>query len=227
MENVRHDVKKQFNDVAQVYDKQREKLIPCFKDFYTIATALAELENDCPKVIDLGAGTGLFSSYILNKYPKAQLTLIDLSEGMLEIAKKRFHNHDDIKYIVSDYTKYEYQERYDLVISSLSIHHLTDSEKKDLYHKVYSIMNNNSIFINADQVLGNTDFLDSLYKSDWENYIEHSGLDRNEITAARERTKLDKMTTLELQLKWLKDAGFSDVDCMYKYYNFVVMYARK
>jgi tRNA (cmo5U34)-methyltransferase len=197
MENVRHDLKKQFNEVAQNYDKQREKLIPCFEDFYKVATALTELENDCPTVLDLGAGTGLFSSFILQKYPKAKLTLIDLSEGMLEIAKKRFHNHSDIKYIVSDYTKFEYQERFDLVISSLSIHHLIDSEKKDLYQRVYSIMNNNSIFINADQVLGNTEFLDSLYKSDWRNYIEHSGLDQIEITSAHERTKLDKMTTLE------------------------------
>jgi len=227
MENTRHDLQKQFNEVAQNYDKQRKKLIPCFEDFYKIATALAELENDSPKVLDLGAGTGLFSSYILKKYPNAHLTLIDLSEGMLEIAKKRFHHHVDIKYIVSDYSKFEYQERYDLVISSLSIHHLIDSEKMELYHKVYSIMNNNSIFINADQVLGNTKFLDFLYKSDWEKYIEYSGLDQNEITSARERTKLDKMTTLDQQLEWLNDAGFSDVDCMYKYYNFVVMYARK
>ncbi len=45
--------------------------------------------------------------------------------------------------------------------------------------------------------------------------------------ASYERTKLDKMATLDQQLSWLTEIGFADVDCMYKYYNFVVMFARK
>lgn len=227
MEFNRLDIKEQFNEAAQKYDKQRAKLIPCFDDFYKIASDLASLETDSPKVLDLGAGTGLFSSYILNKYPKATLTLIDLSENMLDIAKTRFQNKPNIQYIAGDYTQFEYLEQFDLVISSLSIHHLNDSEKKHLYQKVYSIMKSNSIFINADQILGNTEFLDSLYKSDWRNYIEHSGLDQVEISSAIERTKLDRMTTLDQQLRWLNESGFTDVDCIYKYYNFVVMFARK
>lgn len=42
---------------------------------------------NAPTILDLGAGTGLYSSLILAKYSKAHITLIDLSEGMLEIAK--------------------------------------------------------------------------------------------------------------------------------------------
>ena len=213
--------------MAQQYDRQRKKLIPCFDDFYQIAADVAKLENDTPDVLDLGAGTGLFSSFIVRKYPKARLTLIDLSEGMLDIAKTRFHGRPDVRYIVGDYTKFEFRERFDLVISSLSIHHLTDAEKKELYRNVFSILKNNGIFMNADQVLGSTEFLDSLYRSEWKHYVEHSGLDRKEILAAYERTRLDKMTTLERQIQWLNEIGFSDADCIYKYYNFVVMFARK
>lgn len=227
MEKDRHNIQERFNEAAQNYDQQRKKLIPCFEDYYGVATALAESEHDAPAVLDLGAGTGLFSELILQKYPKAKVTLIDLSSGMLDIAKARFHEHPNVRYIVGDYTKFEYPERYDMVISSLSIHHLSDSEKKELYHKVYSIMKNSSVFINADQVLGNTEFIDSLYKSDWTKYIEHSGLGQAEISAAHERTKLDKMSTLDQQLNWLREIGFSDADCVYKYYNFVVMFARK
>lgn len=227
MVNDRYRIKTRFNENAQSYDKQRKKLIPCYDDFYGIATALAEAGSDCPKVLDLGAGTGLFSSFVLQKYPNAQLTLIDLSESMLNIAESRFDKVSNVQYFVGDYTTFDYPERYDLVISSLSIHHLLDSEKKALYHKLYSIMNRDGILVNADQVLGKTVFLDSLYKADWTNYVEHSGLAPEEISAAYERTKLDKMSTLDEQLSWLTEVGFSDVDCMYKYYNFVVMYARK
>lgn len=227
MNNDRVDIRTQFNKVSQRYDEQRRKLIPCFEDLYRIATTLAVLENDTPSVLDLGAGTGLMSSFILQKYPKLKLTLIDLSDGMLEIARARFSNHSNIKYIASDYTEFDYSEPYDLVISSLSIHHMIDSEKQELFQKLYSIMTPGSIFINVDQVLGNTDYLETLYKSDWKNHIENSGLDLVEISSAMERTKLDRMSTLDHQLQWLTEAGFSDVDCIYKYYNFVVMFARK
>ena len=194
---------------------------------YNIATSLAALEKHTLSVLDLGAGTGLMSSFVLQKHPNSKLTLIDLSEGMLDIAKARFSDNTSIKFIVSDYTQFEYTEKYDLVISSLSIHHLTDSEKKELFQKLYSIMTPDSIFINVDQVLGNTTYLEDLYTSDWRTYIENSGLELDEISSAMERTKLDKMSTLEQQLQWLTEAGFSDVDCIYKYFNFVVMFARK
>jgi len=62
------------------------------------------------------------------------------------------------------------------------------------------IFNDEGLFINADQVLGRTTYLDSLYKTDWKNKVEASGL---------------------------SNIGFSDVDCIYKYYNFVVLYGRK
>lgn len=227
MMNDKFDIKQQFNNISSKYDEQRKKLIPCFEDLYGTATALAVTKNDSPTVLDLGAGTGLLSSFILQKYPKSKLTLIDLSEGMLEIAKTRFSVHSNIKYFASDYTQFEYSEKFDLVISSLSIHHLTDNEKQELFQKLYSIMNPGSIFINVDQVLGTTEYLDNLYKADWLNYIHNSGLDQTEISSAIERTKLDRMSTLDQQLQWLTDAGFSDADCIYKYNNFVVLFARK
>ena len=224
---MNNDIRTQFDQVSQKYDEQRKKLIPCFEDLYNIATTLAASEKDTLSVLDLGAGTGLMSSFILQKHPNSKLTLIDLSEGMLDIAKARFSDNTSIEFVLSDYTQFEYTKKYDLVISSLSIHHLTDSEKKELYQKLYSIMTPDSIFINVDQVLGNTTYLEDLYKSDWRTYIENSGLEPGEISSAMERTKLDKMSTLEQQLQWLTEAGFSDVDCIYKYFNFVVMFARK
>ena len=88
-------------------------------------------------------------------------------------------------------------------------------------------MNKGGIFVNADQVLGQTPFIEALYKNDWKVKIENSGLSQAEIASAHERTKLDKMSTLEDQMNWLKESGFEDVDCVYKYYNFVVLFGRK
>ncbi|WP_139492321.1 class I SAM-dependent methyltransferase [Brevibacillus dissolubilis] len=217
----------QFDQIAKKYDEQRKKLIPCFHDFYQISVALANTTREAPAILDIGAGTGLFSSLVLEKYPNAHLTLIDISEKMLDVAKVRFQDRANVTYIVDDYTKHEFNEKFDIIISALSIHHLTELEKKNLYSTVFSLLNDNGVFINADQVLGHTDYIETLYKDDWKQKVESSGLSQEEISAAYERTKLDKMSTLDDQLTWLKEIGFSDVDCVYKYYNFVVFTGRK
>lgn len=227
MEHTRANVMAKFDEIASKYDEQRKKLIPCFDDFYSMAVSAAKTANDFPNILDVGAGTGLLSAFVMEKYPKASLTLVDISEKMLEMARVRFEKYPNVTYIVDDYTKHDFTEKFDVVISSLSIHHLTDMEKKNLYERIFSLLKADGVFVNADQVLGSTSYIDELYKTDWKQKVENSGLTRQEIMSAYERTKLDKMSTLEEQLNWLKEAGFSDVDCVYKYFNFVVLYGRK
>jgi tRNA (cmo5U34)-methyltransferase len=227
MGNSNNDVVSKFNQAAHVYDNQRRNLIPCFDDFYNISVSLAETGNESPRILDLGAGTGLMSSLLLKRYPAASLTLIDISEKMMEVAKMRFTDISNVAYIVDDYTNYIFENKFDIVVSALSIHHLTDPQKKILYKNTFDNLRNGGIFINADQVLGNTTFIDSLYKTDWQRKVEASELPQEDILSAYERTKLDKMSTLESQIDWLKESGFSDVDCIYKYFNFVVLFDRK
>jgi tRNA (cmo5U34)-methyltransferase len=88
-------------------------------------------------------------------------------------------------------------------------------------------MDSKGLFINADQILGRTTFLEALYTTDWRGKAKAADLNQNELSSALERMKLDKMATLDQQLTWLQEIGFEDVDCVYKYYNFVVMFARK
>lgn len=223
----RDDVRIKFDAVAHEYDQQRRKLIPCFDDFYGVSASIADVHTNTPRILDLGAGTGLFSSLLLQKYPEAEITLIDLSEKMLEIAKTRLNGYQNANYIVDDYTYFIANEKFDIIISALSIHHLSDSNKRELYKNSYLNLKENGVFINADQVLGHTSFIESLYKNDWKKKVEASDLSREEIESAHERMKLDKMSTLQTQINWLHEIGFTDVDCVYKYFNFVVLYGRK
>ena len=83
------------------------------------------------------------------------------------------------------------------------------------------------VFINADQVLGETQYMNTFYKNQWRSAIEKSGLRKEEILSGYERIKLDKEATLSQQLAWLRESGFSDVDFVYKYYHFAVMIGRR
>ncbi|MEG6521344.1 class I SAM-dependent methyltransferase [Desulfotomaculum sp. 1211_IL3151] len=227
MDSEFRDVREKFNNNASQYDSQRKKIIPCFDDFYSIAVSVAKTSNEKPNILDIGAGTGLLSFFALEKYPNANLTLIDISEKMLEQAKERFKGKPKVNYIIGDYSKYKFDKKYDVIISALSIHHLTEDEKKQLYKSIYLALNQNGVFVNADQVLGSTPYLETLYKGDWKDKVKRSGLSKEELSSAFERTNLDKMSTLEDQLKWLREIGFSDVDCIYKYFNFVVLFGRR
>jgi tRNA (cmo5U34)-methyltransferase len=221
------EVQRKFDEVSKKYNEQRKKFIPCFDDFYGVSVSVASVDMENPNILDIGAGTGLLSSFLMERYPKASFTLIDFSEKMLDVAKDRFRNSSNVKYIIGDYSKYDFTEKYDMVVSALSIHHLEDEEKKDLYKKSYSALKKNGVFINADIVYGETPFIENLNKTIWKRYIENSGLSQEEILAGYERSKLDKESRLDQQIDWLKEIGFCDVSCMYKFYHFAIIFGRK
>lgn len=222
-----NEIQKKFDDISKKYDEQRRKFIPCFDDFYGILVSVASVNTENPKILDIGAGTGLLSAFLMKRYPKASFTLIDISEKMLDIAKDRFRGNLNVEFIVADYSKISFIKKYDMVVSALSIHHLEDKEKKDIYKKSYSLLKQNGIIINADQVYGETPFIENLNKRVWRYYIENSGLPKEEILAGYERIKLDKESTVDQQINWLKEVGFCDASCIYKYYHFAVMFGRK
>jgi len=220
-------IKMHFDSVASQYDGQRKQLIPCFDDFYGSALNLTKMADNPFNVLDLGAGTGLFSAMIAKKYPGIDITLVDLSDEMLGIARQRLRDLPHATFIIADYLNHPFESSFDMVVSSLSIHHLTAVEKELLFVKVYKLLKPGGIFINADQVLGPDLRMDAFYKREWEEAINNSGLSYEELDQADQRTQLDKMSTLIEHIEWLKKAGFSAVDVVYKAYSFAVMFGRK
>jgi len=217
-----NNIKEQFDSVSAKYDSQRQYLIPCFNEFYTAALPLVKSLTHARKVLDIGAGTGLFSQFILDINPGLQFTLVDLSASMLSVARERFESEPNFEFIELDFSRDPLPGKYDLIISALAIHHLDDRAKASLYKSIYQSLNDGGLFINADQVSGRNLTFDNLYKFLWREKVSHSGLNHDAIVQAFERTKLDKFAPLEDQLQWLQEAGFTDVDCIYKNLNFAV-----
>lgn len=220
-------LKEKFDQNADLYDRQRRLVIPYMDELYNIMTDLARSEIPAPKILDLGAGTGLLTLHLLKRYDQADFVLIDLSEEMLKIAKRRFVDRANLKYIVGNYVKFDFKDKFDIITSSLSIHHLQHEDKKILYGKIYQMLNEGGIFLNADQVEAPTPANELEYQKNWMNKIDDGSLGEKEKESIMDRMKLDKPATLENNLKWLENIGFKDVDVFYKYYNFVVLYGKK
>lgn len=222
-------LQQQFNAISDKYDRQRRFLIPCFDDFYAVPQDLSESVKGVENILDIGAGTGLMSAFFHQKYPEANITLIDVSEEMLKKAKDRFEGEENTSYQLLDFTEANFEtEAYDLVISGLAIHHLEHADKQQLFKKIYKALKPGGMFINADQVEGTTPEIDAIYKGAWVNKVEAStGLSRAEKDVAYKRVQLDIMAPLDDQLNWLKVAGFKEVSNYYQYYNFVVFAGKK
>ncbi|MBD2435516.1 class I SAM-dependent methyltransferase [Nostoc sp. FACHB-110] len=223
------NIQEAFNKSAADYDSLRRLLIPCFDDFYQTAVEIIPSHELAPlKVLDLGAGTGLYSGMVQSIFPQAEFTLVDLAVEMLDKAKSRFSKMGKVPQIlVANYLEVDLSDTYDLVISALSIHHLSDSDKQRLYHKIYNALAPGGMFVNADQVLGKTTALEQLYRQNWLNSVIASGISSTELQAAQERMKYDLMTPLDVQLSWLEVAGFQNVDCWYKNFSFAVFGGHK
>ena len=216
--------KEVFDKSAETYDRSRKQLVPCFDDIY--GTVLNLIPYD-PKneftVLDLGAGTGLLSFLVADAFPKANLTLVDVSQDMLEKARERFISGPDrFKYIVADYSEEELPGEFNVIISALSIHHISDSRKERLFQRIYEALSNNGVFINADQVLGATPEIEERYRMQWLNEVRTRRVSETDLSAALERMKADRSATLDHQLRWLRMAGFRAVNCWYKNYSFTV-----
>lgn len=213
--------------IAEKYDSQRRYLVPCLDDFYSITTELLEIENDISSILDMGAGTGLLTYYIYQKYKNAKYTLIDLSNEMLKIAEERFKDLNNFEFIAVDYINYIYEKDYNAVVSALSIHHLSDEDKQSVYNKAYNVLKSGGVFINADQVLGSSEEAEIINRKNWIKRIEESPLNKQEKQSAYNRMALDRMATLDKNIEMIKSAGFKTVEVYYKYYNFSVIYAKK
>ena len=155
------------------------------------------------------------------------MDLVDLAENMLNIAKERFSNNLNINFLIKNILDFTPNEKYDLVISSLAIHHLETDEQKKLYNKIFDWLKKDGIFVNAEMIAGENEFSNNKYEKWIIEKAKDNDLDNKAKLKAIERLKLDKKVPISTHLKWLKKAGFSNVDHLYKAYCFGVLWAEK
>jgi len=134
-----------FNEKIDTYDDVHSEFMETKKE-------LADhLDKDAIKILDLGAGTGLELIHLFEMFPNAQVTVIDITENMLEKLKEReFASH--VTTICGDFFEVPFGEEYDAVISTSALHHFKYEEKIKLYKKILECLKNNGQFINCDYI---------------------------------------------------------------------------
>lgn len=206
----------------RTYDSERCRLVPCFDEFYGTVAEL--VERSCPtspRILDLGAGTGLLSSAIVARVKAPQIHLLDESAEMLQRAATRlapWRPEILIQPLAGDLPR----GPFDAIVSALTIHHLADDDKRNLYARILNVLTPGGIFINAEQVAGRSTRLQELFEATHLDRARRMGSSEAEIQGAMERMTHDQCATVADQVAWLNEAGFEDSECFFRWFRLAV-----
>ena len=162
------------------------------------------------RVLDLGTGDGrLLSlvrlSLVRHEHPDTEAVALDFSPTMLEAAGKRFAGESSVSVIAHNLDEpLPALGKFDAVISSFAIHHLVHERKRALYAEIYDLLNPSGVFCNLEHVASPTPRLH-------QEFLERIG-----FTVETEDPS-NKLLDVETQLGWLREIGFVDVDCGWKW----------
>ena len=216
-----------FDEHASHYNGPRRQLIPPFESFYGTAIEAVALSGPDPRrILDLGAGTGMLSAMVLEAYPEASVTLFDFAPLMLEKARESL-DAARTETVVGDMYKEIPAGPWDAIVSALAIHHMTDEGKQFVYSSACEQLKPGGIFVNAEHVYGPTEAMDREYRRWHKEKAHEAGITDEDWAAAVERMTHDHLSPLADQLRFLDDAGFTDVDCLMKDHGFAVLFGRR
>jgi SAM-dependent methyltransferase len=147
--------------------------------------------------------------------PQARFVAVDFSPTMLETLRDRFTSVMDVNVIAHDLeNSLPKMGSFDCVLSSFAIHHLRHERKRTLYGEIFGLLSPGGVFCNLEHVASPTIAL-------------HQEFLRCLDTAPEQEDPSNKLLDVETQLQWLREIGFIDVDCHWKWRELALLAGRK
>lgn len=167
--------------------------------------------RDARRILDLGTGDGRLLAMLRIDRPQMRGVALDLSELMLEAARERFAGDERIELVRHDLAEpLPAIGRFDAVVSSMAIHHLEHDRKRSLYGEVFDVLEPGGVFANFEHVASPTHRLHLAFYAAIGEPLEHED-------------PSDRLLDVESQLAWLRQAGFDDVDCYWKWLEMALL----
>ena len=171
------------------------------------STLLEFIPKIARRILDLGTGDGRLLALVKSELAptNVEAVAVDFSPTMLEAVGKRFADDSSVTIVTHNLDHpLPALGRFDAVVSCFAIHHVVHERKRALYAEIYALLNPGGVFCNLEHVASPTPRLH-------EEFLHHIG-----YTIETEDPS-NKLLDLETQLRWLREIGFVDVDCHWKW----------
>jgi tRNA (cmo5U34)-methyltransferase len=164
------------------------------------------------RILDLGTGNGRLLALLRIDRPESEGIALDFSETMLNAASKRFATDKRVKVVKHDLNPSLPSRigQFDAIVSSFAIHHCSHERKRSLYQEIFDLLTPNGIFFNFEHVASPTPAL-------------HLKFLRAIGYTLETEDKSNKLLDVETQLSWLRNIGFADADCYWKWLELALL----
>jgi len=196
-----------------------------------IAEAAALATPGARSLLDVGCGAGNYSLKVLERLPSLDVTLLDLSQPMLERAHQRVSTATSgrVRTVQADIREAELGEaQYDVIVASAVLHHLrTNEEWRAVFARLHRALRPGGTLWIYDLV---QHALPEIERAMWARYGRYlTGMKdqsyRDHVFAYVEHE--DTPRPLSYQLELMRAAGFRDLDVLHKNVSFAAFGARK
>jgi tRNA (cmo5U34)-methyltransferase len=167
------------------------------------ATLLELIPENPRRILDLGSGAGRLLALVKTARPKAHFVALDFSATMLDELHRLFDGDPAVQIVAHDFDRpLPDLGRFDAVISSFAIHHVHHERKRALYAEVFRALSPGGMFANLEHV-------DSPTRPLHAAFLKAIGWEDEDPS--------NKLLDLDTQMRWLREIGFTDVDCHWKW----------
>jgi tRNA (cmo5U34)-methyltransferase len=179
------------------------------------ATLLEEVPKDAGRILDLGSGDGRLLGLLLLACPAARGIAVEFSPPMLGRLRGRFGGDGRVRVVGHDLERpLPALGAFDVVASSFAIHHLPHARKRELYQEAWAVLGPGGVFCNLEHVASPSPRLHR-------RFLDALG------TAPEEEDPSNKLLDVETQLGWLREVGFEDVDCYWKWRELALLIGKR
>ncbi len=169
------------------------------------STLLSFIPRNCQRVLDLGTGDGRLISLLHEHCPDATFVGFDSSPTMLTAATERFSG--DVRVAIRSHDLNDplpNDIKYDAIVSSFTIHHCTDHRKRSLYMEIFKLLKPGGTFCNLEHVSSPSSALHGRFLAEMNS-------------TPKDEDPGNILLDVHTQLEWLRDIGYLDVDCYWKW----------
>jgi SAM-dependent methyltransferase len=154
---------------------------------------------------------------------------------MLDAARERLHDYDRAVFMKLDYGDRMWTEElpsalvpFDVIVSGFSIHHQPDQRKQEIYAEIFDLLAPNGIFLNLEHVASRSSWGEQRFEEMFTDALHvyqqkiGSGKSRKEVNQefySRPDKAANILAPVEDQCDWLREIGFTHVDCFLKVFE--------